>query len=79
LGFYPGRQSPRGFARDSGEAGQKAGKRVEFTMTTNATYLTPEVIQFLSDNRIGVSVSIDGLRSTMTCGVPTKAASALTT
>ena len=42
------------------EAGQKAGKRVEFTMTTNATYLTPEVIQFVSDHAIGVSVSIDG-------------------
>lgn len=42
------------------EAGQKAGKRVEFSMTTNATYLTPEVIQFLNDNHIGVSVSIDG-------------------
>ena len=42
------------------EAGRKAGKQVEFTMTTNATYLTPEVIGFLSDNAIGVSVSIDG-------------------
>jgi uncharacterized protein len=42
------------------EAGQKAGKRVEFSMTTNATYLTPEVIQFINDQRIGVSVSIDG-------------------
>lgn len=42
------------------EAGRKAGKRVEFTMTTNATYLTAEVIQFLSEHKIGVSVSIDG-------------------
>jgi uncharacterized protein len=42
------------------EAGKKAGKLVEFSMTTNATYLTPEVIQFLSDSHIGVSVSIDG-------------------
>ncbi len=42
------------------EAGQKAGKRVDFSMTTNATYLTPEVIRFLNDNRIGVAVSIDG-------------------
>src|SRR5581483_10327731 len=42
------------------DAGKKAGKHVDFSMTTNATYLTPEVIQFLSDNRIGVSVSIDG-------------------
>jgi uncharacterized protein len=42
------------------EAGAKAGKLVEFTMTTNATYLTREVIDFLSDNSVGVSVSIDG-------------------
>jgi len=42
------------------EAGRKAGKRVEFSMTTNATYLTPEVIDFLSDSEIGVAVSIDG-------------------
>jgi uncharacterized protein len=42
------------------EAGQKAGKRVDFSITTNATYLTPEVIEFLSENGIGVSVSIDG-------------------
>lgn len=42
------------------QAGARAGKRVEFTMTTNATYLTTEVIQFLNDHAIGVSVSIDG-------------------
>jgi uncharacterized protein len=42
------------------EAAAKAGKRIEFTMTTNATFLTTEVIDFLSENRIGVSVSIDG-------------------
>jgi len=44
------------------EVGRKAGKIVEFSMTTNATYLTPEIIQFLNDHRIGVSVSIDGPR-----------------
>jgi uncharacterized protein len=42
------------------EAGRKVGKRVEFSITTNATYLTPEVIEFLSDSEIGVAVSIDG-------------------
>lgn len=42
------------------EQGRKAGKKVEFSMTTNATYLTPEVIEFLSDSEIGVAVSIDG-------------------
>ncbi|MBZ5526774.1 MAG: quinohemoprotein amine dehydrogenase maturation protein [Acidobacteriia bacterium] len=44
----------------AGEASAKAGKHVDFTMTTNATGLTTEVIDFLSENRIGVSVSIDG-------------------
>jgi uncharacterized protein len=42
------------------DAGSRKGKIVEFTMTTNATYLTPEVIDFLSENSVGVSVSIDG-------------------
>jgi uncharacterized protein len=36
------------------------GKRVEFSLTTNATLLTPEVIQWLADNQIGVTISIDG-------------------
>jgi uncharacterized protein len=44
------------------QAGQRAGKRVEFSMTTNATMLTPEVIEFLIDHRVGVTVSIDGPR-----------------
>ena len=42
------------------KAGQAVGKRVDFSMTTNATYLTPEIIHFLRDHRIGVAVSIDG-------------------
>ena len=42
------------------DAGAKVGKRVDFSITTNATYLTPAVIQFLSDSAIGVAVSIDG-------------------
>jgi uncharacterized protein len=44
------------------QAGKAAGKKVDFSMTTNATYLTPEIINFLRDHRIGVSVSIDGPR-----------------
>jgi uncharacterized protein len=36
------------------------GKRIEFSLTTNATLLTPEIIDFLSEHRIGVTVSIDG-------------------
>ncbi len=35
-------------------------RRVDFSLTTNATLLTPAIIEFLSDNRIGVTVSMDG-------------------
>ena len=37
-----------------------AGKKVEFSLTTNATLLTEEIIDFFSEHRIGVTVSIDG-------------------
>ena len=33
---------------------------IDFSLTTNATLLTPAIIEFLSDNRIGVTVSMDG-------------------
>ncbi|HLW76758.1 MAG TPA: radical SAM protein, partial [Bryobacteraceae bacterium] len=36
------------------------GRTVDFSLTTNATLLTPAIIQFLSENRIGVTVSMDG-------------------
>jgi uncharacterized protein len=36
------------------------GKRIEFSLTTNATLLTEEIVAFLSEHRIGVTVSIDG-------------------
>ncbi len=36
------------------------GRRVDFSLTTNATLLTPAIIDFLSENRIGVTVSMDG-------------------
>ena len=36
------------------------GRTIDFSMTTNATLLTPTIIQFLSENRIGVTVSMDG-------------------
>ena len=38
------------------------GKEVQFSLTTNATLLRPEIIQWLADNRVGVTVSIDGPR-----------------
>jgi len=36
------------------------GKDVDFSLTTNATLLRPEVIEFLAENRVGVTISIDG-------------------
>jgi uncharacterized protein len=38
----------------------ETGKEVDFSLTTNATLLRPDVIEFLADNRVGVTVSIDG-------------------
>ncbi|MEZ0496949.1 quinohemoprotein amine dehydrogenase maturation protein [Sphingomonas sp. IW22] len=37
-----------------------AGKAITYSLTTNATLLTPAMIEFLSDHRIGVTVSMDG-------------------
>jgi uncharacterized protein len=36
------------------------GKEIDFSLTTNATLLREEVIEFLAENRIGVTISIDG-------------------
>jgi uncharacterized protein len=36
------------------------GKQVDFSMTTNATLLRSDVIQYLADNDVGVTISIDG-------------------
>ena len=36
------------------------GKEVDFSLTTNATLLRPDVIEFLAENRVGVTISIDG-------------------
>jgi uncharacterized protein len=38
------------------------GKLVDFSLTTNATLLRPEIIDFLIENEIGVTISIDGPR-----------------
>ena len=40
--------------------GAELGKQVEFSLTTNATLLKPEIIEFLADNDVGVTISIDG-------------------
>lgn len=42
------------------KAGERFGKRVEFSMTTNGTLLSEEKIRFIAENAIGVSVSMDG-------------------
>jgi uncharacterized protein len=36
------------------------GKRIEFSLTTNATLLQPDIITWLAENDIGVTISIDG-------------------
>lgn len=44
--------------------GAELGKRVEFSLTTNATLLRPDVIEYLAENDVGVTISIDGPRQT---------------
>jgi uncharacterized protein len=46
-----------GYARERTAA---EGRSVDFSLTTNATLLTAEIIAFLSENAIGVTVSMDG-------------------
>jgi uncharacterized protein len=38
----------------------ETGKDVDFSLTTNATLLKPEIIEFLAEERVGVTISIDG-------------------
>jgi len=40
--------------------GGSLGKKVHFSLTTNGTLLSPEIIRFLNDARISVAVSMDG-------------------
>jgi len=40
----------------------ETGKEIDFSLTTNATLLKPEIIAFLAENRVGVTISIDGPR-----------------
>ncbi len=37
-----------------------AGKYVDFSLTTNATLLTPPVIEYLAEQHVGITISIDG-------------------
>lgn len=45
------------YAREKAAA---EGRYIDFSLTTNATLLSPEIIRFLSENHVGVTVSIDG-------------------
>ncbi|MGH9847149.1 MAG: quinohemoprotein amine dehydrogenase maturation protein [Blastocatellia bacterium] len=42
------------------EQAHTAGRYIDFSLTTNATLLTPPVIEFLTENHVGVTISIDG-------------------
>ena len=42
------------------EKAKEQGRNIDFSLTTNATLLTPAIIRFLSENHIGVTVSMDG-------------------
>ncbi len=43
-------------------AAARAGKTLQLSLTTNGTCFTPEVVRFLREHRISVTVSIDGPR-----------------
>lgn len=42
------------------ERAREAGKYIDFSLTTNATLLAPETIEYLAENNVGVTISIDG-------------------
>ena len=42
----------------------RSGKRVNFALTTNGTLLTPEVVDFLQERDVSVTVSLDGFQET---------------
>lgn len=39
---------------------REIGKRVDFTLTTNATLLTPELVDYFNAHRFGLTISMDG-------------------
>jgi len=38
----------------------KIGKRIKFGLTTNGTFLTPEIVRYFLEHRVTVTVSLDG-------------------
>jgi MoaA/NifB/PqqE/SkfB family radical SAM enzyme len=61
------------------EQAAEQGRSIDFSLTTNATLLTPAIIEFLSENRIGVTVSMDGPRRCTTSCASSPTARAATT
>lgn len=45
---------------EAARGGAETGKKVQISLTTNGTLLTPEIIDFLQRNKVSVSVSLDG-------------------
>lgn len=45
---------------EAARGGTAAGKKAQISLTTNGTLLNPEVISFLQQNQVSVSVSLDG-------------------
>jgi uncharacterized protein len=54
---FPVVQSTVAYAR---RRAAELGKEIDFSLTTNATLLRPEIIEFLVENRVGVTISMDG-------------------
>src|SRR6201996_9819487 len=44
----------------SGAEAVRRGMKIDFSLTTNATLLSPAIIEYLADNAVGVTVSMDG-------------------
>lgn len=45
------------------ERGNRAGKQLTYSLTTNATLLTDEIVSFLNAHSVGVTISMDGPES----------------
>jgi uncharacterized protein len=54
---FPVLKSTIAYAR---QRAAEVGKEIDFSLTTNATLLKPDVIEFLAEERVGVTISIDG-------------------
>jgi uncharacterized protein len=50
----------RGVVDYSRKQAEQRGVKIDFSLTTNATLLTPQIIDYLAENRVGVTVSLDG-------------------